>query len=138
MIIRNCHVDKIHKALFTINMDLYEAEIITQNGVNIIAHRKNGNHNVRIALRTRSGSVYGSRHSWTGRKGPYACWHVFRDFYRELFALEPNAVVVSSFAKFTAANFEDTYQDTYYTNAGSMMQPVHFGDLCHDCHEGAR
>ncbi len=136
MEIRNVTESQLEAALYKINSDTYEGKIKFTEGVRVIHQRKNGNQNVRVALRCTESKIPGSRDSWSGRSGPWACWHTFRDFYRALFAVAPDAVVVSSFAKFTADNFEGSYRETYYKNAGSMMQPVAFGELCHDCSDG--
>lgn len=94
--------------------------------------RRNGNYNARVRLVAHSSFGEGVRESVSGRRGPWVCWHANRDFFRELFKLEPTAVVRSSWlgVTYTAANFEDTFPDTYRVNAGSEFYPRPFGTLC--------
>lgn len=74
----------------------------------------------------------GARRSWSGRRMPAACWHVFRDVVRATLAAYPGATFRTAMAYYTAANFEATYPATGYTNIGSMMAPVTMPELC-DC-----
>jgi hypothetical protein len=108
--------------------------ITAKNGITVTAHRRNGNYNVRVALRAISSHGDGTRESWSGRRGPWVCWHANRDFFRALFALEPGAVVRTGLGRngvtYTAANFENEFPRTYNVNAGSMLYPREFGTLC--------
>lgn len=79
-----------------------------------------------------SSSREGARRSWQGRKCQAACWHAFRDVIRQVFVLAPDAVVKTSMATYTAANFEATYPATGWKNIGSQFQPVTMPELC-DC-----
>ena len=36
-------------------------------------------------VNVQSSSGLGARRSWSGRRGPWACWHVFRDVIAETF-----------------------------------------------------
>ena len=74
----------------------------------------------------------GSRTSWSGRHGRYACWHAFRDVVRDILAHNPDATVTTALARYTADNFEDTYPATGHRNIGSMVQPAYMPELC-DC-----
>lgn len=133
MIVRNTTEAAVRQALFEINSGRYEDMIIFTDGINVKRARKNGNFDLRLGLRTKAGKCYGSRVSWSGRRGPYACWHVYKYFFSELFHIDPTCVAVTAMAKYTKENFEETYPETYYTNAGLMMSPVFFGDLCFSC-----
>ena len=82
----------------------------------------------RIVVESSRGS--GARRSWSGRRMPVACWHVFRDVFRQAFQEYPSARFATSLARYTAENFETTYPATGYVNAGSMYQPVRLVDLC--------
>lgn len=66
------------------------------------------------------------------------CWHGHAAFFRELFKLEPTAVVSSSRmgqARYTADNFESTYGPTGDWNVGSPYAPCAFRDACdYDSH----
>jgi len=74
----------------------------------------------------------GARRSWSGRRGKIACWHAFRDVVRDLLAHHPDAVIVTTMARYDAATFEDTYPATGDKNIGSMMAPAYMPELC-DC-----
>lgn len=78
----------------------------------------------------RSSRGPGARRSWSGRRLTAACWHVFRDVIREALRQYPDAAFRTSMARYTAANFEDTYPATGYRNVGSMMCPVTMPELC--------
>ena len=57
--------------------------------------------------------------------------HGFRDVLRAIFAVDPNATILTAMARYDGSDgFESTYPDTYHTNAGSLIQPVAYGDLC--------
>lgn len=75
----------------------------------------------------------GARTSWSGRRTRAACWHAFRDVIRDLLAHNPDATIITAMARYTAANFEDTYPATGYVNIGSMASPAYMPSLC-DCH----
>lgn len=66
------------------------------------------------------------------------CWHGHAAFFRELFKLEPTAVVSSSRmgqVRYTADNFETTFGPTGDWNIGSMYNPCAFRDACdYDSH----
>jgi hypothetical protein len=74
----------------------------------------------------------GARRSASGRRGPYACWHAFRDVFAEVFRVYPDAKISTSMATYTAGNWEDTYPATGTRNVGSMMEPRTMPQLC-DC-----
>jgi hypothetical protein len=74
----------------------------------------------------------GARTSWSGRRVRAACWHAFRDVFRDLIAHNPNVVIITSLARYTEENFENTYPATGNRNVGSMVRPAYMPDLC-DC-----
>lgn len=78
----------------------------------------------------------GARRSWSGRRGPYACWHAYRDVLAELFKRYPDATVRTALAVYRhAEGFHEHYPATAYHNVGSMMQPATMPSLC-DCASG--
>ena len=90
-----------------------------------------GKHTVgRLWVNSSSGE--GARTSWSGRKCKAACWHAFRDVIRDILANHPDAVIITSMARYTSANFEDTYPSTANQNIGSMYMPRYMPELC-DC-----
>lgn len=75
----------------------------------------------------------GARCSWTGRRGPWACWHAYRDVLAELFETNPNARVRTSLAVYKGRDgFNSSYPATAYKNIGSMVAPAYMPELC-DC-----
>lgn len=87
----------------------------------------------RIIGATSSGM--GTRKSWSGRRGPWACWHAYRDVMRAIFAEYPHAVITSAMARYEGSDgFENTYPATANRNIGSMASPAYASDLC-DCND---
>lgn len=84
-----------------------------------------------LGLRADSSFAKGARRSpYSDRRGPWACWHVFRDFSRLVFEMNSDARISTVMARYTSENFEDTYPDTDYYSAG--MRDGYWSDLC-DC-----
>ena len=71
----------------------------------------------------------GSRTSWSGRHGPWACWHVTRDVLQEVI-FTYNARVTTRMARYTPETWYERYPDTGRRNIGSVMQPARMMDLC--------
>lgn len=78
----------------------------------------------------------GSRTSWRGRHGPYACWHAYRDVLAEVFTRYPEAVITAGHSwRVTyrgAQGFLDLYPGTGWINVGSQANLVTMPELC-DC-----
>lgn len=75
----------------------------------------------------------GSRTSWTGRHGRYACWHAYRDVMALIFAVHPDVTIRTAIATYKGlSGFHDTYPATAWHNIGSVMAPAYMPDLC-DC-----
>jgi hypothetical protein len=75
----------------------------------------------------------GARRSWSGRRGRYACWHVYRDVLREVFRINPDATVITGLARYKGSDgFEREYPLTADKNVGSWMEPAYMSELC-DC-----
>lgn len=72
-----------------------------------------------------------------GRRINAACWHVHRDFLREIFDINPDAKVVSALATYDGqADFESKFPGTYYGSGMSGPAPIHaIGGAC-NCDEG--
>lgn len=84
----------------------------------------------------------GTRHSWMGRHGKWACTHVFEAVMRELVARGGTvAIPKGSKGNETGAQLdidtdgEVTYWADVYNcaNVGSMMQPAYPEELCNHC-----
>lgn len=108
-------------------------------GGNIIvaydAHDNGGKRRPRCTARlaARDSRGPGTRRSWSGRRGPYACWHAYRDVLAAVFAMYPDAVIRTGMVTYRGANgFRSAYPDTAYRNIGSQFSPVTMPELC-DC-----
>lgn len=78
-------------------------------------------------------SLPGTRRSWSGRRGPWACWHAYRDVMRAILTQYPDAVITSAHARYEGlAGFEITYPHTANVNIGSAYSPAYMPELC-DC-----
>lgn len=77
----------------------------------------------------------GSRTSWSGRHGPWACWHVFRDVL-QVVIMARGANVTTGMARYTPETWEERYPRTGTKNIGSYARPVSMLDLC-NCEGGA-
>ena len=85
----------------------------------------------RIIARDSRGSQ--ARRSASGRHGPYACWHAYRDALRAVFKVYPHAVVTTALARYNGSDgFESVYPETANKNVGSMVNPAYMTELC-DC-----
>lgn len=73
----------------------------------------------------------GGRRSHTGRRVAAACWHAHRDIMQAIFQLEPDALLITAFARYEGQyNFRDTFEATGYNNIGSIAQPLYMRDAC--------
>ena len=88
-----------------------------------------------VKVRTRSSREIGSRRSWTGRRGPWACWHVFRDVIGGIMEVDETATVSTSLVTYRGReDFLTKFPETAWQNVGSMVHPVYMVELC-DCEE---
>lgn len=88
---------------------------------------------VRVKLGTADSYAHGSRRSWSGRHGRWACWHAFRDVLTAIFNADPDATVRTSMTTYRGARgFLANYPGTADQNVGSLMQPAYMPELC-DC-----
>lgn len=87
----------------------YDGNIILKGEIS----RKTAN-TFSLGLRGSVSGGAGTRVSLSGRRGPWACWHVFEHFSRFVFEKNPDAVVKTMLAHYTADNFEQTYPQTDY------------------------
>ena len=71
------------------------------------------------------------KHSPDGRRVNAVCWHGFRDFFRALFAVTPDAIAKTALATYDGADgFEATYPTTAFVNVGSHYCPAYACDMC--------
>jgi hypothetical protein len=73
----------------------------------------------------------GARTSASGRHGPYACWHAYRDVLGACFWVNPEAVIRTARAVYRGRDgFTRDYPATGRVNVGSQVQPVTMPELC--------
>lgn len=71
------------------------------------------------------------------RRVASACWHANREFYREIFAINPNARIRTALAHYKGEeDFEEKYHATGYGHDGPFGYPIcGIGTAC-NCDEG--
>lgn len=86
-----------------------------------------------LRLRAEDSRGTGARRAGSGRRGPYACWHAYRDVMSAAFAVNPNARIYTGMARYIGVDgFAANYPDTAYVNVGSLFAPAFMPSLC-DC-----
>ena len=115
MLFRHCN--KVQLA-----MAVHEASELYDGNLKLVDVNAIGKSAVRARLGAVDSRKYGARTAASGRHGQFASWEAHRDFFRALFAINPDAVIVTSMAKYTAANFEGSYQATASINVASGMR----------------
>jgi len=66
-----------------------------------------------------------------GRRVHAVCWHGFRDYFRAVYRLEPQAVFHTAIATWRGRDdFERRFEATGDVNIGSQMAPVRARDAC--------
>lgn len=70
---------------------------------------------------------YGS----AGRRIPAVCWHGFRDFFRAVYAMTPEAVFTTSVDTWRGVeDFEARFAVSGHRNIGPRIAPVPMADAC--------
>jgi len=73
----------------------------------------------------------GGRLSHSGRRVSALCWHGHRDVMRQIFAIDPEAVLVTALARYEGLEgFMREYPATGNTNIGSMFEPLPMNQAC--------
>jgi hypothetical protein len=85
----------------------------------------------------RKGQPGAYRYQRLGRRGDThrifaVCWHGFRDYFREVFKVAPNAVFATSLDTWRgAADFEARFESSATHNIRSMFAPLCIADACY-------
>lgn len=112
-------------------------------GVSLDNERPDGR-GYRFVLRRDYGTTLYRRRAFHRRKdgkrayatGGVICWHGHRAFMRRLFQLAPDAILISTMARYDGAgDFESRHGFTAYKEVGSMADSAQYSELC-DCEEG--
>ena len=86
--ITNATTDQLRQALDEVNK-LYDGNVIFNRQPEPVGSR------IRFTLRVKDSKKPGDRRSHQGRRMSSACWHVHRDFFDELFKVNPESYVVA-------------------------------------------
>ena len=112
----------------TVSCEMYEENLIFKR-----EPERRGNF-LFFTLTVRKSADAGGRRSHTGRRIAAACWHAHRDVMKEIFANNPDALLVTALARYEGRDdFNDKFEATGDTNIGSMVQPLSMAEAC-DCH----
>lgn len=96
-----------------------------------------GRHRYRVKLGALDSHSPAARRSWSGRRGPWLCWHGFRDAFAAWLLADPRAIISTGLETYRGARgFLDLFPATGAQNVGSVMQPATLTELC-DCEPGA-
>jgi hypothetical protein len=67
----------------------------------------------------------------SGNRVHAVCWHGFRDFFRAVYRVEPDARFATAMDTWKdAADFEARFRETGHRNAGSQMCPISAAEAC--------
>lgn len=92
---------------------------------------RNGGSTFNVSLRPGPDTVQRTANPLTGRRINAVCWHGFRDFYRALFSLTPNAGIRSMLASWDGVeDFESSYRQTGHRQVGPRIYPYSIVDKC--------
>lgn len=131
MIIRGKGVDfgNVCKIIARVSAEHYGSVIIPHADARALNPGTGYGYTGRI-IGTRTGA-YGTRTAASGRRGPWACWHAYRDTLAAIFAAYPHAVVTTAHARYVgAAGFDREYPRTARVNVGSEAVPARMPSLC--------
>jgi hypothetical protein len=106
--------------------DLYDGNVIVAPD----AHTA-GDHAIVARLRVVDSRGQGARTAASGRHGPYACWHAYRDVLARVFSVFPWATVRTCLTTYRGAEeFEERFRVTEYHNLGPASRPRYIRELC--------
>ncbi|GAA1895091.1 hypothetical protein GCM10009753_24970 [Streptantibioticus ferralitis] len=104
----------------------YGGNVMVSSDAHVISRNR-----IAARLRVADSRGAGARTAASGRHGPYACWHAYRDVLSELFREHPRAIVSTALERYRGADgFESAYPATAYRNVGSQLYPAYMPDLC--------
>ncbi|MFE0099826.1 hypothetical protein [Streptomyces sp. NPDC059009] len=133
MYIKGVSLSALNELTAQVSDDCYGGNVIVARG----AHRT-GAHAIVARLRVMDSHGLGARTAASGRHGPYACWHAYRDVLARIFFAYPSATVRTCLATYRGIRgFQDHFQATEYHNCGSGQCPRPICELCVMCHVDA-
>jgi len=121
--ITNASIAELQNAMNKTNLE-YNNNILFE-------HCFNKGKRVDFRLRVNKSRDMGAKLGFSGKHTVAACWHVHRDFLKNLFESSPSVKVKTCIAVYDGKDgFEKNYPDTGYKNIGSIMNPIYFKDSC--------
>lgn len=135
---RNVTTTDIQEIVSKLNREKYMANILIQNISEV------SKTTVSFKIRMFESRAEGTRKSWSGRRGPWACTHVFEDIMREVIE-KGGEILIPKGSKGNeegrqitiSSDYElDNWVDNYNcSNIGSMMNVVYPEQLCNHCND---
>lgn len=112
-----------------ISNEIYGGNVIVAEDAGDTSNSAGARCQARLKVKLSDGT--GSRRSASGRRGPYACWHAYRDVLHELFLRYPEARVHTGMESYEGmAGFLAEYPATAAQNVGSQLRPAYMPSLC--------
>lgn len=119
--------------LETLTASALDVAAQTYGGNLVIDAEQVGPTRYRVKLNARDSRDEGARRSWSGRRGPWTCWHVFRDVFAVWMAWDPDAVIRTGVETYRGKDgFLELFPATAERNIGSQVRPLCLADAC-DC-----
>lgn len=138
MKVRNVTTDDVIKAVNSLNEEKYGGNIVLESISEV------SKTTVRFKVGALNSRELGTRKSASGRRGKYACTHVFEDIMREVIA-DGGEVIIPGRSpgnpdrhqRVIDSDYDlDLWVESYNcTNVGSMMEPAYPEYLCNHCEE---
>lgn len=128
MIITGITSTELHAVVAKLNAPaLYDGNIVVE-GCNAVSSTGT---RISVKLGTADSKRHGSRRAWSGRHGKWLCWHGFRDVFRAVMEVNPDARIATGKTVYKGRDgFENTYMSTGDQNVGSMFQPAYMPEMC--------
>lgn len=127
MIITGITTTELRDVVAKLNAGDYDGNIVVERCDAVSTTGKR----ISVKLGTADSRKHGSRRAWSGRHGKWLCWHGFRDVFRAVMAVNPEARIQTGKTVYKGAQgFEDTYESTGDVNVGSMFQPAYMPEMC--------
>lgn len=127
MIITGITTSELHDVVAKLNAGDYNGNINVE-GCNAVSSTGT---RISVKLGTLDSRAHGSRRARSGRHGKWLCWHGFRDVFREVMNVNPEARIQTGKTVYKGRDgFENTYRDTADQNVGSLFQPAYMPEMC--------
>lgn len=133
---RNVTTHDITDIVSSISREKYNYNVIIESLSNVSSTT------VSFKIGTADSKVSGSRRSWTGRHGRWACTHVFEDIMREIISKGGEVLIpkgskgnnegrqITLRTEEDLDNWVEAYENT---NLGSMVSHAYADEMCVDC-----